>query len=179
MQRKILKSFISLLVVIFSCIPMYAQQHYSYSRQRMANRKVIAQKKDKNKDKDNKTTKIITPLYNGLYVGVDLYGPGASLLGSDFFSTEVQASVNLKNRYMPALEIGYGKTDTWNENGIHYKNSAPYIRIGADYNFRWKKVDYDDVLYMGLRYGFTSFKYDVAMAAIPIPFMVEKLATKL
>lgn len=138
-------------------LPLAAQNNSDGSRHIRTKNEVAVQKK---KAKDN-IKKVIMPFYNGLFISGDLYGIGAKLLGSDFLSSEIGLSVNLRNRYMPVVEIGYGETNTSNENGIHYKTGAPYFRIGIDYNMRWKKVDYDDVLFLGLRYGYTSFKYDV------------------
>lgn len=40
--------------------------------------------------------KEIVPLYNGTYIGVDLYGIGSKLLGGDLLSSEINVAVNLK-----------------------------------------------------------------------------------
>ena len=102
------------------------------------------------------------PFYNGTYIGVDLYGVGSKLLGGDFLSSEISVGVNLKNLFIPTVEFGMGTTDTWSETGIHYKSKlAPYFRIGVDYNTMSKKKEKKSFLYVGLRYAFTSFKYDV------------------
>lgn len=101
------------------------------------------------------------PLYRGTYVGLDLFGIGSSLFGSDFLSSEINVAVSLKNQFFPVVEAGFGTTDTENdEKGIHYKSSAPYFRIGMNYNFMFKKKT-QSFLYAGLRYGYTSFSYDV------------------
>lgn len=100
------------------------------------------------------------PLYNGLTVSVDLYGIGAKVVGGDFLSSEIAVEANLKNRFFPVVEIGYGSTDTWSETGIHYKTSAPYFRIGVNYNTMYKKGN-PNFLFVGLRYAFSSFKYDL------------------
>lgn len=102
-----------------------------------------------------------TPLYNGITIGVDAYGIGAKFFGSDFLSSEVSIDVNLKHRFFPVIELGYGTTDTTNDEGIHYKSSAPFGRIGLNYNTMYKKKS-DSYLFVGLRYGFTAFKYDVS-----------------
>jgi len=111
-------------------------------------------------DKDKKEDIVYFPLYNGLSVSTDIYGLGASVLGSDFLTTEIAVEANLKNRYFPVVEIGYGTTDTWSDRGTHYKSSAPYFRIGMNYNTMYKKGN-PNFLYVGFRYGFTSFSYDV------------------
>lgn len=110
------------------------------------------------------------PFYNGTYVGVDVYGIGSKLLGGDFMSSEVSIAVNLKNKFIPTLEVGMGGTDTWNETGIHYKSKpAPFFRIGVDYNTMAKKKEKNSYLYAGLRYAFTSFKYDVSTLPVEDP----------
>lgn len=109
-------------------------------------------------DKEEKT-----PLYQGLSVGVEIAGLGSYLLGSDILSSEIAIQANLKNRFMPILEVGYGKADAINEgNDLHYKTSSPYFRIGMDYNVFYKKTHLPGYLYAGLRYGMTSFSYDVS-----------------
>ena len=73
--------------------------------------------------------KEIVPLYNGTYIGVDLYGIGSK----------------------------------------HYKSSAPFFRIGVDYNTMAKKKEKNSFLYVGLRYGFSHMKYDISSLAIQDP----------
>ncbi|NDV80937.1 DUF6048 family protein [Bacteroides sp. 51] len=111
-------------------------------------------------DKDKKKEDIVEfPLYNGLTVSADIYGLGAKVFGSDFLSSEIAVEANLKNRFFPIVEIGYGTTDAWSERGTHYKSSAPYFRIGMNYNTMYKKGN-PNFLYLGFRYGYTSFSYD-------------------
>ena len=84
--------------------------------------------------------KATVPLYQGTYVGLDVFGLGSKIFGSDFTSAEVSVEVNLKNRFIPIIEIGYGHTDTTDdETNIHYKASAPYFRIGMNYQYSFLK----------------------------------------
>lgn len=109
------------------------------------------------------------PLYNGASVSLDLYGLGSKLLGGDFLSTEISMDVNLKHRFFPAIELGYGTTDTTDDdNNIHYKSSGAYGRIGVNYNTMSKKKS-ESFLYVGLRYGFATFKYDVQAPSMEDP----------
>lgn len=160
MPYRILGYIISLSFLYLGAVPISAQQ-YSDNRQQ--------QMQGTPKEKKPDGPKLKAPLYNGLYVSADLYGLGSKLLGSDFLSSEIGVGVNLKNQFMPTIELGYGKTNKWNENGIHYKSNAPYFRIGVDYNIRFKKLDYEDWLYFGVRYGYSSFKYTIGNAPIIDP----------
>ena len=123
--------------------------------------------------RDQKKKEVVVdtiPFYNGTYVGVDLYGIGSKMLGGDFMSSEVSIGVNLKNKFIPTIEFGMGGTDTWNETGIHYKSkAAPFFRIGVDHNTMAKKKEKNSYLYVGLRYAFSSFKYDVSTMPVDDP----------
>ncbi|MGI6219552.1 MAG: DUF6048 family protein [Bacteroidaceae bacterium] len=105
------------------------------------------------------------PLYGGTYVGVDLYGIGAPLLGSDTKSSEVQVDVNLKNRFFPVAEIGYAVTDMVSEYGSRYQSRGTYFRLGLNYKIKYKNPS-ESHIFVGLRYGWSPFKYDVE--SIPI-----------
>ncbi len=102
------------------------------------------------------------PFYQGLMVGVDVSGLASKAFGRDAFSSEISIHANLKNRFFPVVEIGYGKTDTTGEEtNIHYQTSAPFFRMGMDYNVFYKKPHLPGYFTVGLRYGFSSFTYDM------------------
>lgn len=111
-----------------------------------------------------------TPLYQGTMVGVDVAGMAAKVLGSDITSGEAMIQVNLKNRFFPVAEVGFGSIDTTNdETDIHYKASAPYFRLGMDYNVFYQKPYLPGYFTVGLRYGFCSFEYDVVAPPLTDP----------
>ena len=122
MEGKISKCFINLLLCLLATLPLAAQQNY-YNQGK--DTRPVATKKEKKKPQ------VTYPLYNGISIGTDLWGAGNKLLGSNTFSGEIIADVDLKHRYFPTIEIGYGANDEWNDTGIHYKTGAPYFRIGA------------------------------------------------
>ena len=103
-------------------------------------------------------------------VGIDVAGLASKVLGGDLMSAEASLQANLKNRYFPVVELGYGTIDTTDdETDIHYKASAPYLRLGADYNVFYRKPYLPGYLTVGLRYGFTSFEYDVQAPPLTDP----------
>lgn len=82
------------------------------------------------------------PLYNGISVSVDLWGPGSKLFGSDFFSSEVAVDVNLKNRFFPIVELGYGNTDTWSDKEYIIKPVLPIsVSVWTIMRFITKSTD--------------------------------------
>jgi len=108
----------------------------------------------------DKTPAIVYPLYNGISVGVDIFGIGNKVLGGDYLSTEVSVEANFKNRFFPIAEIGYGTTNTTSDTGILYKGSSPYFKLGMNYNTMYKK-DNKGYLYVGVRYAFSPLSFDV------------------
>ena len=125
-------------------------------------------------------------LFQGVLLGVDVAGVMGKVLGNDATSMEASAEINLKNRFFPVAEIGYARINTTDdETDIHYQTSAPYFRIGANYNVFYKKPHLPGYFTVGLRYGFTSFSYDVQAPALvdpnwghtEIPFAYEGVKT--
>jgi hypothetical protein len=134
-------------------------------------------KREQNKNKVVEPEEPI-PTFYGMFVGVDLFGVGNKLFGGDMISSDVSVSVNLKNRFLPTVEAGYGVTDAWSDDGegINYKNSSPYFRIGMDYNFMAKKKNKNNIFYGGLRYGFSPMTFDVKSEPLTDPIYGGELS---
>lgn len=100
------------------------------------------------------------PLFRGVAVSGDIVGL-AQLAFSDYGQYEAALRVNLRDRYFPVLELGYGKADADNiTTNLSYKTSAPYGRVGMDFNLMKNKHDIYRI-YAGFRYAFTSYKFDI------------------
>lgn len=100
-------------------------------------------------------------LFQGVSVGYDLVGAGM-LMFSDYGHHELFVRANLKDKYFPVVEIGLGKaTHDDDVTGIHYDTSAPYFRLGCDFNLMRKKHS-DHKVFAGVRYAFTSFKANIS-----------------
>lgn len=101
------------------------------------------------------------PFFRGFAVSVDLVGLLQMQLG-DYGQYEAALRLNLRNRYFPIFEAGYGKADHGEDavTGISYHTKAPYFRIGCDFNLAKNKRSNNRV-YAGLRYGFTNYKVDI------------------
>ena len=100
-------------------------------------------------------------LCQGFTLSVDAFGP-VSYMVSDYGTAEAALRLNLKNTYFPIVEMGYGKCTTEDFNTqVSYKVSAPYARIGIDFNMLKDKFQ-SNRLYLGARYGVSAYKYDLA-----------------
>jgi len=163
MRQKISRYIISIMMLLAFVAPLLAQN--TSNRQQGRSSQSSQQQKKK---KEKKLPEVTYPLMNGIDVGVDVLGPIFKAFGSDFMSAEAMVDVNLYNRYFPTVEIGYGGGKSTNDYDVHIKESAPYFRLGIDYNTFWKKA-HGNMLLVGLRYGFSSGKYDVEVPNILDP----------
>lgn len=108
------------------------------------------------------------PLFRGFAVSVDLVGAGLMQF-TDNGQYEGALRVNLHDEWFPIVEAGYGKANHDDEvTRVHYSTSAPYFKIGIDKNMLKDKHG-PNRLYVGLRYGFTSYKVDISRPDFPDP----------
>lgn len=106
----------------------------------------------------NEATEV--PMLHGFTLSVDIFGPLLYAI-SDYGSTEAAIKVSLQNRYLPVIEVGYAKCKLTDDNThIYYSTTAPFMRVGLDYNILKNKLQ-DNRLTIGLRYGLSMFKYDM------------------
>lgn len=121
-----------------------------------------------NAKNDNEAKNDTIPFFRGFAVSADLVGPIQMLMG-DYGQYEAALRINLKDKYFPVVELGIGKADHGNDlTNISYKTSAPYAKIGIDFNLLKNKHDIYR-LFAGARYAFTSFKYDLSHPGMTDP----------
>lgn len=108
------------------------------------------------------------PLLSGVAVSADVVGFAMKALGAKFANMEVGARINLYDKYFPVAELGIGDCHREGaETGNTFSATAPYMRFGIDYNFN--KKHNGNRLFGIVRYGFSSYKYDIGNAAFSDP----------
>ena len=120
--------------------------------------------------KTKKTEPDLTPLFNGITIQGDV----ASVLGSlisngETYSYEASAQVDLKHKFFPILEMGYGGANKISNNDIRFNTNGLYGRIGVDINLLTPKKDEkptSNLFLAGVRLGMSSFPYSVSNAII-------------
>jgi len=118
-----------------------------------------------------KVEKDTLPLYRGLRFEMDL-SPVVNCFLSDGerLTYEAGLSVNLKNKYFPTLEMGYGYADKINDAGVGFSSKAVFGRIGADINLMKQKKDQkptNNLFFAGFRFGMAPVKYRYTNLSIP------------
>ena len=114
------------------------------------------------------------PFFRGFAVSFDLVGP-AMLMMSDRGEYEGALRVNLHDQWFPIFEMGVGRANHEDDEvtGITYKTTAPYFRIGMDWNVLKKKHG-PNRMYAGFRYAFTSFNVDIIRENLPDPVWLSQ-----
>ena len=105
------------------------------------------------------------PVYPLLYsanIGINFFDGVMMLFGQKYASFDLQASLSLHNWIEPTIELGVGFADNQPElSNFRYKNKPSlYGKVGFNYNFLYKSnPDYQ--IFLGLRFGYTSFRYEI------------------
>lgn len=114
------------------------------------------------------------PLFRGFTLSFDLVG-AAMLMFSDHGEIGGALRVNLHDQWFPVFETGIGRARHEKDavTSITYKTTAPYFRIGMDWNILRRKHQANR-LYVGFRYAFTSYKVDIIRDDLPDPVWLSK-----
>lgn len=112
--------------------------------------------------KETKKAKIKYPLLYNASISADFFTPLMRAFGQHYGIAEFAAELNLLNRYIPIVEIGLGQAkNTPDDNNYTYRSPiSPFFRIGMNYNFMYNSNP-DYMVYAGVRYGFSPFKFSV------------------
>lgn len=92
----------------------------------------------------------------GLRVGVDLFKLSRSFYEKDYRGLELTGDFRVTKKHYAAAEIGT-EDKTVDEPNLNFTTTGSYLRIGFDYNTYENWLDMENQIYVGLRYGFSSF----------------------
>ena len=112
--------------------------------------------------------------FRGFALSFDLVGP-AKLMLSDYGEYEGALRINLHDQWFPVFELGLGHADHAKDEvtGLSYKTTAPYFRLGMDWNILKKKHG-PNRMYAGFRYAFTAYSCDIIRENLPDPVFKGK-----
>ena len=135
-----------------------AEQHYADS---------IAEDSLKT-DSIKEANKIKHPLLMSTSIGLNVWDPLMRAFGKNYGGGSIWAALNIRNKYIPAIELGLGMADDTPDDGNYtYKSKTAFFgKIGMNYNFMADK-DPQYQLYAGARMGWSTFKYEITDITIP------------
>jgi hypothetical protein len=96
----------------------------------------------------------------GLRVGIDLSKPFRTLIDDDYTGFEIMADYRVTKNIYLAIELGNEQRTTFDDN-LTSKGSGSYVKIGGDYNMHKNWVGLNNMIFMGLRYGISTFSQDL------------------
>lgn len=92
----------------------------------------------------------------GLRVGTDISKLIKTALRKDYTAFEINADYRFAKKYYLALEFG-NENHLIDETQINLNTKGTYIKVGVDYNAYQNWLDMENAIYVGLRYGISSF----------------------
>lgn len=107
--------------------------------------------------KEQKQDSIAYPNQFGLRLGVDISKPIRSLLDENYQGFEVVADYRITESYYIAAEVGH-ENHLFDAPNLKVDSEGNYFKIGANYNAYNNWMDMENSIYVGLRYGFATFK---------------------
>lgn len=92
----------------------------------------------------------------GIRFGVDLFKLSRSFYEKDYKGLELVGDYRLTRKHFIAVEIG-NENKTVDDDQLNFTTKGSYVRVGFDYNTYQNWLDMENLVYVGLRYGFSSF----------------------
>lgn len=92
----------------------------------------------------------------GLRVGIDLSKPLRTFLQEDYQGFEILGDYRIYEDYYLAAEIG-NEQIPFNGDNLQVISRGSYIKLGADYNAYQNWAGMENLIIVGLRYGFATF----------------------
>ncbi len=102
------------------------------------------------------TTAVVYPERYGLRVGVDLYRLSKSFYEKDYKGLEIVGDYRLTRRFYLAGELG-NEEKTVDDDRLNFTTKGTYFKAGFDYNTFENWLDMENMIYVGMRYGISSF----------------------
>ncbi|NNC69472.1 MAG: hypothetical protein HKN90_01465 [Flavobacteriaceae bacterium] len=96
----------------------------------------------------------------GLRIGIDLFNPAAAIFDDRRSGLELVADYRISKKWYVAAELGYLENNSDLDN-IDFTTTGQYIKMGADYNAYENWLDMENAIYIGARYGFSTFNHKV------------------
>ena len=92
----------------------------------------------------------------GVRVGVDLYKLTRALYDKDYKGIELVGDYRLTKKYFLAAELG-NENKTTDDDRVNFTTKGSYIKSGFDYNAYENWLDMENIISIGMRYGFSTF----------------------
>jgi len=96
----------------------------------------------------------------GIRVGVDLHRLSKSFYDTDYKGFEITGDYRFSKRIYIAGELGT-EEKTVDEDQLNFTTKGSYFKVGFDYNAYENWLDMENMIYVGMRYGISSFSQEL------------------
>lgn len=117
----------------------------------------ISKKENTTKMKDSIATRVER---YGLRFGVDLYKLSKSFYEKDYKGLELVGDYRISKNYFLAAEIG-NENKTTDDTRLNFTTKGTYIKAGFDYNSYENWLNMENMVYIGLRFGASTFSQEL------------------
>lgn len=100
------------------------------------------------------------PQKYGIRVGLDLNKLAKNFYEKDYNGFEIVADYRVHKKYFAAIELGTEDKTTADER-INFTTKGSYLKVGGDFNFYENWLDMNNSIYIGARYGTSTFSQTV------------------
>lgn len=92
----------------------------------------------------------------GVRIGIDAFKLARTFYEKDYKGLEVVGDYRLSKKYYLAGELG-NEDKTVNDDQLNFTTKGTYFKAGVDYNLYENWLDMENMVYIGARYGVSSF----------------------
>ena len=92
----------------------------------------------------------------GVRIGIDMFKIARAFYEKDYQGLEVVGDYRLTKRYYLAGELG-NENKTVEDDLLNFTTKGTYFKVGFDYNLYENWLDMENMVYIGARYGVSSF----------------------
>lgn len=92
----------------------------------------------------------------GLRVGADLSKVARSFYEDKYRGLELVGDIRISKKYYLAAELG-NENKTVNDDRLNFTTKGTFVKVGFDYNLYENWLDMENMVYLGARYGVSSF----------------------
>lgn len=96
----------------------------------------------------------------GIRVGVDLFKLTRALYDKNYKGIEFVGDYRLTKKYFLAAEIG-NENKTTDDDRVNFTTKGSYLKAGFDYNAYENWLDMENIISIGMRYGFSTFNQEL------------------
>lgn len=106
------------------------------------------------------STKVTFPQRYGLRVGLDLHRLAKSFYDDNYKGLEIVGDYRLTQKFYIAGDLG-NEEKTVDDDRFNFTTKGTYFKVGFDYNTYENWLDMENMIYSGMRVGFSSFSHEL------------------